>query len=117
MYWRLKLGDNIFYLVIENISREPLFLIDYDNNQIKKLIELNDNYEVDHLIIKFYRTKNEIIKNDLDYKFFFEKENPKYISYIQTIICNYIGKYNFDETMKHLVSENQNDIKEKYHSI
>jgi hypothetical protein len=71
----LKLGDNIFYLVIENISREPLFLIDYDNNQIKKLIELNDNYEVDHLIIKFYRTKNEIIKNDLEYKFFFEKEH------------------------------------------
>jgi hypothetical protein len=50
-------------------------LIDNDNNQIKKLINLNDNYEVDHLIIKFYRTINEIIKNDLEYKFFFEKEH------------------------------------------
>jgi hypothetical protein len=71
----LKLGDNIFYLVIENICREPIFLIDYDNNEIKKLVELDDNYEVDHLIIKFYRTKNEIVKNDLEYKFFFEREH------------------------------------------
>ena len=71
----LKLGDNIFYLVIENISREPLFLINNDNDEIKKLIELNENYEVDHLIIKFYRTRNQIIKNDLEYKFFFEKEH------------------------------------------
>ena len=71
----LKLGDNIFYLVIENICREPLFLINNDNDEIKKLIELNENYEVDHLIIKFYRTKNEIVKNDLEYKFFFEKEH------------------------------------------
>jgi hypothetical protein len=71
----LKLGDNIFYLVIENISREPLFLINNDDNEIKKLKELNENYEVDHLIIKFYRTRNEIIKNDLEYKFFFEKEH------------------------------------------
>jgi hypothetical protein len=71
----LKLGDNIFYLVIENICREPLFLINNDNDEIKKLIELNENYEVDHLIIKFYRTRNEIIKNDLEYKFFFEKEH------------------------------------------
>jgi hypothetical protein len=71
----LKLGDNIFYLVIENINKEPLFLINNDNDEIKKLIELNENYEVDHLIIKFYRTRNEIIKNDLEYKFFFEKEH------------------------------------------
>ena len=77
----LKLGDNIFYLVIENVSKEPLFLINNDNDEIKKLIELNDNYEVDHLIIKFYRTKNEIIKNDLEYKFFFEKEHKLVLNF------------------------------------
>ena len=42
---------------------------------VTALIELNENYEVDHLIIKFYRTRNQIIKNDLEYKFFFEKEH------------------------------------------
>jgi len=50
-------------------------------------------------------------------KLFFEKEKPKYISYIQSVVCNYIGKYKFDEIMKFLVTEKQNDIKEKYHSI
>ena len=78
----IKLGDNIFYLVIENICKEPLFLINNDNYEIKKLVELNEDYEIDHLIIKFYRTKNEIIKNDLEYKFFFEREHKIILNFI-----------------------------------
>jgi hypothetical protein len=59
-----------------------MFLIDNDNDEIKKLIKLNDNYEVDHLIIKFYRTQKDIIKNDIEYKFFFEKEHKIIFNFI-----------------------------------
>jgi len=34
-----QIGDNIFYLVIENISSEPLFYINKDTNEIKKLFD------------------------------------------------------------------------------
>jgi hypothetical protein len=84
----------------------------------------SSNYKRKSFMNKFIHVKKNLIKTYLHHsdflslfislKMFFEKKNPKYISYIQTIICNYIGKYNFDETMKHL---NQNEIKEKYHSI
>ena len=75
----INIGDNIFYLVIENISDEPLFLIDMDTNNIIKLVDLNshilDTIEIDHLIIKFYKTKNFIIKNNKEYSFFFENDH------------------------------------------
>ena len=34
----INIGDNIFYLVIENISDNPMFLIDIDLKQITKII-------------------------------------------------------------------------------
>ena len=73
----IDIGDNIFYLVIENISEEPIFMIDQDSNSVEKLIELDSNLEVevDHLIIKFYKTKKYLIKNNNEYSFFFEHEH------------------------------------------
>ena len=71
----LNIGDNIFYLVIENISDDPLFRIDMDNNKIDKIFELTIDQEIDHLIIKFYKTKNSIIKNDRKYSFFFNEDH------------------------------------------
>ncbi len=43
----------------------------------KELIKLNSNLnvEVDHLIIKFYKTKKYLIKNNNEYSFFFEHEH------------------------------------------
>ena len=71
----IGIGDNIFYLVIENISTEPLFLINNDLGTINKLQDINDKYELDHLIIKFYRTYKDIIKNNKEYNFFFEQNH------------------------------------------
>ena len=54
-----------------------MFKIDMDADEpiIEKLLELDGNIEIDHLIIKFYKTKNSLIKNDLEYSFFFESEH------------------------------------------
>ena len=73
----LDVGDNIFYLVLENISEKPMFKINMDSDKpiIEKLLELDDDIEIDHLIIKFYKTKNSLIKNDPEYSFFFESEH------------------------------------------
>jgi hypothetical protein len=73
----LDVGDNIFYLVLENISEFPMFKIDMDSDKptIEKLLELNEDIEIDHLIIKFYKTKNSLIKNDPEYSFFFESDH------------------------------------------
>ena len=72
---------------------------------------------VENNLINTYFHHSDFLSLFISLKLFFEKENPKYISYIQSIICNYIGKYKFDETMKYLVPEKQSDIKGKYHSI
>ncbi|AYV80208.1 MAG: putative minor capsid protein [Gaeavirus sp.] len=66
----LQIGDNIFYIIIENISDEPLFLINNDTNDITKLTNINPK-EIDHMIIKFYKTKKDIIKHNKEYAFFF----------------------------------------------
>jgi hypothetical protein len=66
-----QLGDNIFYLVIENISEKPLFCIDNDDGEITKLQTI-EHVNIDHLIIKFYKTDNDLIKNNKNYKFFFD---------------------------------------------
>ena len=73
----LDVGDNIFYLVIENISDEPMFRIDMDGEDpvVEKLLELDGDIEIDHLIIKFNKTKNSLINNDSEYSFFFESEH------------------------------------------
>jgi hypothetical protein len=75
----INIGDNIFYLVIENISDNPMFLINMDLKQITKLLSIdideNKTYILDHLIIKFYRSKNNIIKNNNEYSFFFENKH------------------------------------------
>jgi hypothetical protein len=73
----LDVGDNIFYLVLENISEEPMFKIDMDADEpiIEKLLEIDGDIEIDHLIIKFNKTKNSLIKNDPEYSFFFESEH------------------------------------------
>ena len=49
--------------------------MDLEQPKIEKLLELDGDIEIDHLIIKFYKTKNTIIKNDLEYSFFFESEH------------------------------------------
>ena len=61
--------------MIENISEEPIFMINQDTGLVKKLIELESEYSVDHLIIKFYKTKKYLIKNNNEYSFFFEQEH------------------------------------------
>ncbi len=71
----IDIGDNIFYLVIENISEEPIFLIDQDEEKIEKIKELDSQLEIDHLIIKFYKTKKNLVKNNTEYSFFFENEH------------------------------------------
>ena len=75
----INIGDNIFYLVIENISENPLFLIDMDLKIITKLQNFNiidnDNFIIDHLIIKFYKSKKSIIKNNNEYLFFFQNNH------------------------------------------
>jgi len=73
----LDVGDNIFYLVLENISEKPMFKIDMDSEEpiVEKLLELDGDIEIDHLIIKFFKTKNSLIKNDPEYSFFFESEH------------------------------------------
>ena len=53
--YSLDIGDNIFYLVIENISEEPLFLINLDEGTIEKISSICNEIEVDCLIIKFYK--------------------------------------------------------------
>ena len=65
-----RIGDNIFYLVIENISEHPLFCINNDTNEITKLQDFPP-VKLDHLIIKFYKTNKDLVKNDKDYNFFF----------------------------------------------
>ena len=42
---------------------------------VEKLMELDGDIEIDHLIIKFYKTKTSLIKNDSEYSFFFESEH------------------------------------------
>jgi hypothetical protein len=49
--------------------------MDSDKPIIEKLVELDGDIVIDHLIIKFYKTKNSLIKNDLEYSFFFESEH------------------------------------------
>lgn len=71
----IDIGDNIFYLIIENISEDALFLINNDTETIKKIKEIDDELEIDHLVIKFYKTKNNIIKNNKEYSFFFEDKH------------------------------------------
>ena len=74
----LDVGDNIFYLVIENLCEKPMFKINMDiDMSIEKLIEFDNHKDkiIDHLIIKFYKTANSLIKNNLKYSFFFEEEH------------------------------------------
>ena len=49
--------------------------MDLEEPVVEKLLELDEDIEIDHLIIKFYKTKNSLIKNDPEYSFFFESEH------------------------------------------
>ena len=69
-----QIGDNIFYLVIENISSEPLFYINKDTNEIKKLFDF-EPLQTDNLIIKFNKSPKDLIKNNKEYNFFFETKH------------------------------------------
>jgi hypothetical protein len=71
----IDIGDNIYYLIIENIDEEPIFLINKDNDTIEKLKELDEEINIDHLIIKFCKTKKNIISNNKENSFFFEKNH------------------------------------------
>ncbi len=65
-----QIGDNIYYMVIENISSEPLFYINKDTDEINKLYEF-EPFETDNLIIKFNKSKKDLIKNSKEYNYFF----------------------------------------------
>ncbi len=65
-----RIGDNIFYLVIYNISPDPLFYINNDTGEIKKLFDF-EPINLDHLIIKFYKSSHDIVRNSKEYNFFF----------------------------------------------
>lgn len=69
-----QLGDNIYYLVIENIDSEPLFYINKDTDEIKKLFEFKP-FETDNLIIKFNKSKKDLIKNNKEYNYFFNDKH------------------------------------------
>ena len=69
-----QIGDNIYYLVIENISSEPLFYINKDTNEIKKLFDF-EPLQTDNLIIKFYKSPKDLIKNNKEYNFFFNDKH------------------------------------------
>ena len=70
----INIGDNIFYIVIDNIEDEPLFRVDMDNGRIEKLLKIK-RARTDYLTIKYYRNEKDIIKNDINYNFFFERDN------------------------------------------
>ena len=69
-----QIGDNIFYIIIENISEQPLFYINNDSGEIKKLQEI-EPMVIDHLIIKFNKTHKDLVKNNKNYNFFFDKSH------------------------------------------
>jgi hypothetical protein len=49
-----------------------------DLKEITKLQDLyitNSNLIIDHLIIKFYKSRKSIIKNNNEYSFFFENDH------------------------------------------
>jgi hypothetical protein len=72
----INIGDNIFYLILSPIHDEPLYEINNDDNTIKKLVNLdNENVELDHLIVQFYKTKKDLIKYNTNYNFFFENKH------------------------------------------
>ncbi len=69
-----QIGDNVYYLVIENVSSEPLFYINKDNDEIKKLFDF-EPIEIDNLIIKFNKSQKDLIKNSKEYNYFFNDKH------------------------------------------
>jgi hypothetical protein len=69
----INLGDNIYYIFIENLNEKPMFL--FNEGKIEKINELNEENSVDYLIIKFYKTKFDLIKNNLEYTHFFDNNH------------------------------------------
>ena len=68
----INIGDNIFYINIDNISKKPLFFIDNDNNIITKLHNEIDNDEIDYLNINFCDYDGITIKNNIINSYFFD---------------------------------------------
>ena len=64
---KLLLYDNIFYLSFYNLDIEPLFKINVDTNEITKLKEIIPKIGVDYLLLKYYHSADNIIKNKCDY--------------------------------------------------
>ena len=77
-----QIGDNIYYMVIENISSEPLFYINKDTNEVKKILEI-EPFETDNLIIKFNKSPRDLIKNSKEYNYFF---NDKHLITFELVI-------------------------------
>jgi hypothetical protein len=69
-----QIGDNTYYMIIENISSEPIFYINKDTNEIKKVFDFNP-IETDNLIIKFNKSKKDLIKNNKEYNYFFNDKH------------------------------------------
>lgn len=81
----INIGDNIYYLVIENLSSDPMFYINSDDNIQKRMIQQSLNMDIDYLIIKFYRTKKDVINNTKEYSHFFESKHTIEFEYKQNI--------------------------------
>ena len=63
----ILLYDNILYLSFYNLDIEPLFKINVDTNEITKLKEIIPKTGVDYLLLKYYHSLDNIIKNRCDY--------------------------------------------------
>lgn len=71
----IELGDNIYYLIIENLNNKPICQINLDsNNKIKYMNNEYKNIELDVLDIKINKTYNSQVKNNPMYEHFFN--NP-----------------------------------------
>ena len=70
----INLGDNVYYLMIENLNENnPLFLI--KEGVIENINQLDEEQNVDYLVIKFYKTKKNIVDNNLEYSHFFDNNH------------------------------------------
>lgn len=65
----MLLYDNIYYLSFYNLDTRPMFKINNDTNEIIKIGTLNNNKNTDYLVIKFYHSPDNMVKNKCDFFF------------------------------------------------
>lgn len=77
----IEIGDNIYYLVIDNINNEPICQINLDTNKIKYINNEYNNIELDVLDIKINKTYNTLVKNNPLYDHFFNNSHSYVIKF------------------------------------